>query len=516
MKCGAPVLASDSSSLKEVQLLSEARFDPQSVDDIAASMSRVLTDEGLAERLRTQELPAFTWEKAAQLTAEVIRELGRPRVARGDECSPSRLAVVSPLAGRSSDAFYVRNLVTELAPSCDLTLFTDVEAEQAALPADVTVRPMRWLPIEELGGGAFDRTLYVLGGDASHVEAWALLAEHPGWVLLRDVRMAELYNRIAELAPEQLVMGSVGATLAELYPGRYRPELERMPTIPRPVADRFGVLLALDIARKAQVVVVDSHYAGWSFELDTGVRPLIPFSAPYPEVSKVAEPSPTPGDAILVFGAANAPADWSSLVEALVAVRRQAEVRLLVVPPEASDQRSDLETAAAAHAVADVLELVDLPDQARLAQAPGGVTLAIQMSGLALGDADAFRRSVLLAAGVPTIVTDAAARADLPDGAVAKVSLSAGPSALAEVILALLRAPARRRSMAQTARNLAARHSFAQAAVSLAEELFPWRRVELGRFPSEQTSGGLISRINACLVDAAVEASPDADPPIAR
>jgi glycosyltransferase involved in cell wall biosynthesis len=69
MQCGAPVVASSTSSLPEVVGLDEALFDPMDVQSISAKMAQALSDEGLRERLIAhgkQQVKKFSWEASAK------------------------------------------------------------------------------------------------------------------------------------------------------------------------------------------------------------------------------------------------------------------------------------------------------------------------------------------------------------------------------------------------------------------------------------------------------------------
>jgi len=72
--CGAPVVCSGASSLPEVVGDAALTFDPLDVEQIAASLQRVLSDEALRDDLRRRgRRPAaqFTWDRAACQTVEV-------------------------------------------------------------------------------------------------------------------------------------------------------------------------------------------------------------------------------------------------------------------------------------------------------------------------------------------------------------------------------------------------------------------------------------------------------------
>jgi glycosyltransferase involved in cell wall biosynthesis len=76
MACGAPVIASDRSSMPEVAGDAAVLVDPIKIDRIAAALHAVLTQPALAEELGRRGLARaaqFTWEATARGTAEVYR-----------------------------------------------------------------------------------------------------------------------------------------------------------------------------------------------------------------------------------------------------------------------------------------------------------------------------------------------------------------------------------------------------------------------------------------------------------
>jgi len=78
MACGCPAIVSNRSSLPEVTGEAVIQVDPDDVDQIAASLHRVLTDRGLARTLVDrgfERAAGFTWERAAAQTFEVYREV---------------------------------------------------------------------------------------------------------------------------------------------------------------------------------------------------------------------------------------------------------------------------------------------------------------------------------------------------------------------------------------------------------------------------------------------------------
>lgn len=77
MACGTPVVSSHASSLPEIGDDAACYFDPMNVDDMTATLSRVLADEELrAEMARAglKQATKFSWERAARETLAVYEE----------------------------------------------------------------------------------------------------------------------------------------------------------------------------------------------------------------------------------------------------------------------------------------------------------------------------------------------------------------------------------------------------------------------------------------------------------
>ncbi|UCC68034.1 MAG: glycosyltransferase family 4 protein [Armatimonadota bacterium] len=79
MASGVPVVTSNGSGTAEVAGKAALRVDPESVEEIARALSRVLKDEALREKLAAQGLirsRGYRWELTARQTASVYRRVG--------------------------------------------------------------------------------------------------------------------------------------------------------------------------------------------------------------------------------------------------------------------------------------------------------------------------------------------------------------------------------------------------------------------------------------------------------
>jgi glycosyltransferase involved in cell wall biosynthesis len=80
MACGAPVACSNNSSLPEIVGDAAVLFDARSVEAIEDAISRVLDDQALSERLRTDgpdRAKRFTWTAAAEATHRLYEVVAR-------------------------------------------------------------------------------------------------------------------------------------------------------------------------------------------------------------------------------------------------------------------------------------------------------------------------------------------------------------------------------------------------------------------------------------------------------
>jgi glycosyltransferase involved in cell wall biosynthesis len=82
MASGAPVITSNRSSMAEVAGDAAVLVDPESVEELAGALGRVLSEERLRQELRTRGLSRsrqFTWERTARETVAVYRRFARGR-----------------------------------------------------------------------------------------------------------------------------------------------------------------------------------------------------------------------------------------------------------------------------------------------------------------------------------------------------------------------------------------------------------------------------------------------------
>lgn len=192
MACGAPVIASNTSSLPEVVGLHEALFDPFDLDAIAGKLAQVLTDADFREQLIAHGLKQssrFSWECTVTRALVALERLHAQRASSRMTQVPARprprLAYVSPLPPASTGiADYSAELLPELARFYDIELIVEQEAVAPAwLRALFPVRNSCWFRDNR---GCYDRVLYHFGNSQFHSHMFDLLSQVPGVVVLHD------------------------------------------------------------------------------------------------------------------------------------------------------------------------------------------------------------------------------------------------------------------------------------------------------------------------------------------
>ncbi|MFZ6875209.1 glycosyltransferase [Undibacterium sp. Di27W] len=201
MSCGAPVIASNTSSLPEVIGREDALFNPYDEQAITGKMLSALKDENYLQSLRehgVQQARKFSWDASAKtaITAfEAQHEYQRSRQAvfvsqLQDQIKP-RLAYFSPLPPeRSGIADFSAELLPELAVYYDIELIVDQqEIGDLWLAANFPVRSWQWF---EQHADRYQRVLYNLGNSTYHTYMLDMLARHPGIVVLHDFFLSGL------------------------------------------------------------------------------------------------------------------------------------------------------------------------------------------------------------------------------------------------------------------------------------------------------------------------------------
>lgn len=202
MRCGAPVIGANTSSIPEVIGTENALFDPRDEKQIAAKITRALTDNEFRVNLvknGEKQSKLFSWDKTANTAIAAMERLHNAHSkaampSSGDRSSP-KLAYVSPLPPmRSGIAYYSAQLLPELARHYQLEIIsTTGEIEESSSDSCYPVRSVDWF-LEN--GKQFDRVLYHFGNSEFHQHMFELLKELPGVVVLHDFFLSGIVSHM--------------------------------------------------------------------------------------------------------------------------------------------------------------------------------------------------------------------------------------------------------------------------------------------------------------------------------
>ncbi|WP_336367015.1 glycosyltransferase [Marinobacter sp. C2H3] len=198
MRCGAPVIGANTSSLPEVIGWEKALFNPHVDDSMTAVILRALSDESFrAELIKNAELQAekFSWDETARRTISAMESLHSAQISnlesKEDKRPRPKLAYVSPLPPeRSGIADYSAELLPELSRHYEIEVIVEQDTvEDSWVNANCVVRSVKWL-VEHAND--YDRVLYHFGNSHMHQHMFDLLAAVPGVVVLHDFFLSNI------------------------------------------------------------------------------------------------------------------------------------------------------------------------------------------------------------------------------------------------------------------------------------------------------------------------------------
>jgi glycosyltransferase involved in cell wall biosynthesis len=198
MRCGAPVIGSNTSSIPEVIGFKDALFKPDA-KSIAEKIIKVLTDDKLyAELIRHSELQQnkFSWNKSTRKILEAYENLhgkNNPKILNqgiktNGHLERKKLAYVLPSLGIYTDDEIHHKLITMLSEHYDIDI---VNSRQF-----VSWQKLNFVSIEKFKhqSNHYGRILYHFYNDESCLKLYELLLYFPGSVVLHDKNMCSVFK----------------------------------------------------------------------------------------------------------------------------------------------------------------------------------------------------------------------------------------------------------------------------------------------------------------------------------
>ena len=481
MSCGAPVVASGTSSIPEILGDLEATFDPSDPAEMARCLEGVLGSPAELESLRQRSrrrVELYTWRRVAERTLQgyehALTAPERPRTGR----SRKRLAIVTPWPPQwSGVATHSRRLVEQLRAHADIDVIAP--AVQNGTVYDRSLEPdgvrvftasdFAWLR----GLRDYDRFLYTVGGSPFHVHAFEALMGRPGAVLAHDVRLLGLYMAVQGQRhardPAWLLH-----RLEEMYGDRVSSWELRHVWAPQVYIGK-GIFMTREIQAHAEQLIVHSEHQRDILRLEAPAGApeahLVPHGIPTPDVPP-AGAHPHEGPLIVTLGIVSSMAKQMPLLLSGFARLRSEmpSARLEIVGEMAETELRLLTEALADLGLEGSVHLHGRAETDEYWEVLQSADLAVQLrSGFNAGASGAV--SDCIAARVPVIVTGIGWSTELPADVVINVPDGCTAERLADEMAAALRGGDLRRRIRIAQDTYADATSFARVAERYADVL---------------------------------------------
>jgi len=193
MRCGSPVIGSNTSSMKEIIGNQKFMFDPENEDEIANLTSKMLTEIDFREESIKNskiQIEKFSWEKSAKLVLSSLEK--QRKISPTYKIKKPKIAFFCPLPPKKSGiSFYCSALLPFLSKFWDIDLFID-EGYLCTDPFIVAnFNIFSYLEFEDKKKiKKYDTIIYQIGNSDNHTYMFDMLQKYPGIVVLHDVYLS--------------------------------------------------------------------------------------------------------------------------------------------------------------------------------------------------------------------------------------------------------------------------------------------------------------------------------------
>ncbi len=197
MRCGAPVIGSNTSSIPEVIGHEGALFDPFDEQSMTDKIVQVLINDAFRNELirhSKKQASKFSWDISAKQAIQAFEKLHRSHAQANFTFLPKqrpRLAYISPLPPeRSGIADYSAELIPELAKHYEVEVIVDQKTvDDHWIVDNCRIRNIQWFRKHH---EAYDRVLYHFGNSPYHQHMFETLNSVPGVVVLHDFYLGDV------------------------------------------------------------------------------------------------------------------------------------------------------------------------------------------------------------------------------------------------------------------------------------------------------------------------------------
>jgi 2-polyprenyl-3-methyl-5-hydroxy-6-metoxy-1,4-benzoquinol methylase/glycosyltransferase involved in cell wall biosynthesis len=367
-----------------------------------------------------------------------------------------RLAYFSPLNPQPSGiSDYSEELLPYLATEAEITLF--VEGFE---PSNREIRErFEWLDycsdpavLQTLGN--YDAVLYHMGNDHRyHAGISEVMRTHPGIVVFHDFALQDFFLGLARERGEMNLFLDEVKNCHGNEQWKTAGEFLRRGSVPPQMAMPLEFPLNCSLARAAEGIIVHSEWSRERFQAITPATPVTRINHHITAAAALAVQKPAAGTTtrIASFGLITQDKGIERALSALATLQKECQFHYTLVGPDGNFP--ELRELVRRYQLQDQVSItghVSLPDFERLISE---TDIAINLRERPVG-ATSGSLCRIMAAGVPAVVSNVGAFAELPDDAVVKVDPGGHADALLQAYLrTLIDDEKLREAIGQNARN---------------------------------------------------------------
>ena len=454
MRCGAPVITSNCSSLPEITGEVAELVNPRSEHELELALQKLLSDETLRSKYASKGIVQslkFSWKSVVDESYHNFKKMFIRNELEANPGSKPKLAYFSPLNPQISGiSDYSEELLHELKDHYDITIFVDrfQPINKYLLDTFDIIDINQQKDILE----NFDKRLYHIGNNEYHEWIVDTLEKYPGYIVLHDFNLfgyfvhslylkGEYKKFVYELIYNHGAEGEIASK--KLMESKVIPEAQQFPLSNRIVDLSKGVIAHSKWVKDS--IQLDNNYFG-----PIEVIPLGCISDPMEE-KKVNFKNEI---IIGVFGNVIPNKRVDKIIKVISRlIETNPEVRLRIVGHAEVNYKKELVKLVNTLKVEKYVDFVDSPPIELFKSYIKESDLCINLRWPTMGETSATLMRAL-GYGVPCIVSNVGSYAELPDDSVWKVDVdNYEEELLLSYLLELCNNPKVRKEMSINARH---------------------------------------------------------------
>ncbi|MCZ7533582.1 MAG: glycosyltransferase [Acidimicrobiia bacterium] len=454
---GTLSIASDSSSMTNLVLDPDLRFDPHDPSDIARCLLNALDlpDAEARAALQRTHIEEFTWARVSKSVVDATAGMiPRTHTRRGR----SRIAMVTPVPpAESGIADYSWRLAHALAKYVDVDVIPeDPSAQPVPVSRHLNVtHEVGLLTRDKIVG--YDEVIYVMGNSSHHANAYRLMEERRGTVMIHEARFTGFIEWYGQTQGDGLdwfheELGEEYWSIAPTHDheewNTFRLSAKEGYYMTGPLVDRANRLLTTSAFAAELVRLQRPDRGGDIFNIGFG----------YPEPARAARRDTVRW--LSTFGYQHEVKATDVIVDAFALLADgYPDLKLAIVGHVSVEFLPTLTAMIANHGLADRVVVTSRIEADEYDSWLKRTDIAVQLRTGTNGEVSAAVGDSLRF-GIPTVVSAVGPTAELPDSIVAKVAPGSNAATVAEAIGDLLASPKARSDLGTNAIAYIAEHSF--------------------------------------------------------